>query len=154
MAWLTRSQHMRDSRQSAATMANLLCSDQYAAGDYPCRLRHPWGGMRNLPATRREKCSILHFGSKCLYSKANLDLVNESVTVGADKQQFEREMVCMIENHRSFPCIVQWVVFNEGWGQYEVSRPGTPPKGLTPPPPPYTTRMASLLARGHMYSHT
>ena len=38
----------------------------------------------------------------------------------AEKQQFEGEMVRMIENHRSFPCIVQWVVFNEGWGQYEV----------------------------------
>lgn len=30
-------------------------------------------------------------------------------------------MVRMIENHCSFPSIVQWVVFNEGWGQYEVS---------------------------------
>ena len=27
----------------------------------------------------------------------------------------------MIENHQSFPCIVQWIIFNEGWGQYEVS---------------------------------
>ncbi|KAL3162070.1 hypothetical protein ABBQ38_009136 [Trebouxia sp. C0009 RCD-2024] len=39
-----------------------------------------------------------------------------------DKQQFEEEMVRMIENHKSFPCIVQWVVFNEGWGQYETER--------------------------------
>ena len=38
----------------------------------------------------------------------------------ADKQQFEEEMVRMIETHKSFPCIVQWVVFNEDWGQYEV----------------------------------
>lgn len=27
----------------------------------------------------------------------------------------------MIENHRSFPSIVLYVVFNEGWGQYDVS---------------------------------
>ena len=27
----------------------------------------------------------------------------------------------MIENHRSFPSVVMYVVFNEGWGQYEVS---------------------------------
>lgn len=117
-------------------VANLLCSDQYAPGDYTCRLRHSWGG---LPATRREKClhSIVHSGcSTCLaHSKANLGIVSNFVTVAADKQQFEREMVCMIENHRSFPCIVQWVVFNEGWGQYEVSRPGTPPKGYPPLPP-------------------
>ncbi len=26
----------------------------------------------------------------------------------------------MIENHRSFPCVVMYVVFNEGWGQYEA----------------------------------
>ncbi|KAL3141486.1 hypothetical protein ABBQ32_005048 [Trebouxia sp. C0010 RCD-2024] len=39
-----------------------------------------------------------------------------------DKQQFEEEMVRMIENHKSFPSIVQWVVFNEGWGQYETER--------------------------------
>ena len=38
----------------------------------------------------------------------------------AEKQQFEREMLCMIKNHQSFPCIVQWIIFNEGWGQYEV----------------------------------
>lgn len=26
----------------------------------------------------------------------------------------------MIHNHKSFPSIVMYVVFNEGWGQYEV----------------------------------
>lgn len=39
----------------------------------------------------------------------------------AEKQQFEGELVRMIENHRSFPSVVMYVVFNEGWGQYEVS---------------------------------
>lgn len=38
----------------------------------------------------------------------------------AEKQQFEGELVHMIENHRSFPSVVMYVVFNEGWGQYEV----------------------------------
>lgn len=38
----------------------------------------------------------------------------------AEKQQFEGELVRMIENHRNFPSVIMYVVFNEGWGQYEV----------------------------------
>lgn len=39
----------------------------------------------------------------------------------AEKQQYEMEFKRMIEEHVSFPSIVMYVVFNEGWGQYEVS---------------------------------
>ncbi|DBB10511.1 hypothetical protein WJX82_011175 [Trebouxia sp. C0006] len=39
-----------------------------------------------------------------------------------EKQQFEGELVRMIENHHSFPSVVMYVVFNEGWGQYETER--------------------------------
>ena len=38
----------------------------------------------------------------------------------AEKQQFEGELVRMIENHRNSPSVIMYVVFNEGWGQYEV----------------------------------
>lgn len=38
----------------------------------------------------------------------------------AEKQQYEMEFKRMIEEHISFPSIVMYVVFNEGWGQYEV----------------------------------
>jgi beta-galactosidase/beta-glucuronidase len=52
-----------------------------------------------------------------------VDQVSFSLLLGlhAEKQQFEGELVCMVENHRSFPSVVMYVVFNEGWGQYEVS---------------------------------
>lgn len=40
----------------------------------------------------------------------------------AEKAQWEGEMRAMIEWHVSFPCIIMWVVFNEGWGQYETER--------------------------------
>ena len=52
-----------------------------------------------------------------------IETVNVSMLGGcrAEKQQFEGELIRMIENHRSFPSIVMYVVFNEGWGQYEVS---------------------------------
>ena len=40
----------------------------------------------------------------------------------AEKAQWEGEMRAMIEWHVSFPCIIMWVIFNEGWGQYETER--------------------------------
>jgi len=36
--------------------------------------------------------------------------------------QFERELKAMIEARYNHPCIVMWVVFNEGWGQYDTAR--------------------------------
>ncbi|MEI7729862.1 MAG: DUF4965 domain-containing protein [Verrucomicrobiota bacterium] len=37
-------------------------------------------------------------------------------------KQFETEMKAMIEGHWNHPCIVMWVPFNEGWGQYDTPR--------------------------------
>ena len=28
----------------------------------------------------------------------------------------------VLQEHRSFPSIVMWVVFNEGWGQYDTQQ--------------------------------
>lgn len=36
--------------------------------------------------------------------------------------QFEAEWKAIINSLRSFPCIVMWVPFNEGWGQYDTAR--------------------------------
>ncbi len=38
------------------------------------------------------------------------------------KEQFELEMKAIIEANYNSPSIVMWVVFNEGWGQYETPR--------------------------------
>jgi beta-galactosidase/beta-glucuronidase len=40
----------------------------------------------------------------------------------ADKQEFEHELRQMIATHRNHPSIVMWVVFNEGWGQFDTKR--------------------------------
>jgi hypothetical protein len=40
----------------------------------------------------------------------------------ADKENFESEMRRMVDQHRSFVSIVQWVSLNEGWGQYDQAR--------------------------------
>ncbi|MBT1688507.1 glycoside hydrolase family 2 protein [Dawidia soli] len=37
-------------------------------------------------------------------------------------QQFEQEWRSIMDHLRFFPSIVVWVVFNEGWGQYETKR--------------------------------
>lgn len=37
-------------------------------------------------------------------------------------RQFEQEWKSIIDHLRVFPSIVVWVVFNEGWGQYETRR--------------------------------
>ena len=38
------------------------------------------------------------------------------------KVEFERELRRMIAGRRNHPCIVMWVVFNEGWGQFDTER--------------------------------
>ncbi len=39
-----------------------------------------------------------------------------------ERKQFEWELHRMIEQHYNHPCIIMWVVFNEGWGQYDTER--------------------------------
>ena len=40
----------------------------------------------------------------------------------ADRVRFVRELAGMIRHLRSHPCIVMWVPFNEGWGQFDARR--------------------------------
>lgn len=49
-----------------------------------------------------------------------------------EKDQYESEFKRMIEEHFSFPSIVMYVVFNEGWGQYETERVTKYVKSLDP----------------------
>jgi beta-galactosidase/beta-glucuronidase len=37
-------------------------------------------------------------------------------------KQYEEELRAMIDHLHNHPCIVQWVVFNEGWGQFDTER--------------------------------
>lgn len=37
-------------------------------------------------------------------------------------QEFETELKALVQNHWNHPAIVMWVVFNEGWGQYDTPR--------------------------------
>lgn len=46
--------------------------------------------------------------------------------------QFETELKAMIDTHVNHPSIVMWVVFNEGWGQYDTARLSEWTKGHDP----------------------
>jgi hypothetical protein len=37
-------------------------------------------------------------------------------------QQFEAELKAMLDGLHNHPCIIMWVVFNEGWGQFDTAR--------------------------------
>ena len=43
-------------------------------------------------------------------------------TTPEGRTQFEIELQQMVEGRRNHPSIVMWVLFNEGWGQYDTER--------------------------------
>jgi len=49
-------------------------------------------------------------------------MTSERDILETGRRQFELEMSRHIEEHISFPSIVMYVIFNEGWGQYETER--------------------------------
>src|SRR6266850_325076 len=50
----------------------------------------------------------------------------------AAAEQFELELKRMIDALANHPSIVMWVVFNEGWGQYDTARLTKWVKGYDP----------------------
>jgi len=48
------------------------------------------------------------------------------------KMQFERELANLVATHHNHPSIIMWVVFNEGWGQYDTERLSAWVKQLDP----------------------
>jgi len=50
------------------------------------------------------------------------DIPNGAATTDEGRAQFEVELDAIVDARRSHPSIVGWVVFNEGWGQYDPER--------------------------------
>jgi beta-galactosidase/beta-glucuronidase len=48
------------------------------------------------------------------------------------RRQFERELQRMVRGRHNNPCIIMWVPFNEGWGQYDTERIAPWVKSLDP----------------------
>jgi hypothetical protein len=57
--------------------------------------------------------------------KARQELVRDHDGVPASPEkagQFEKELTALVQTHWNHPSIILWVVFNEGWGQYDTAR--------------------------------
>ncbi|XVU25917.1 AbfB domain-containing protein [Actinoplanes sp. CA-054009] len=50
----------------------------------------------------------------------------------AGRTRFEKELRAMIDQHKGITSIVQWVPFNEGWGEYDAGRIADLVKSLDP----------------------
>ena len=50
------------------------------------------------------------------------DMPNADNETDASKRQFERELGEMVDDFYNYPSIIAWVVFNEGWGQFDAVR--------------------------------
>ena len=60
------------------------------------------------------------------------DMPSGDAKTAAGKQEFERELMQLVITHRNHPSIIMWVVFNEGWGQYDAERLTAKVKQLDP----------------------
>ena len=61
----------------------------------------------------------------------------------AGNEQFQTELKAMVEGLGNHPSIVMWIVFNEGWGQYDTPRLTQWVKGLDP------SRLVNNASGGH-----
>ncbi|MHB1036630.1 MAG: glycoside hydrolase family 2 protein [Pirellulales bacterium] len=50
------------------------------------------------------------------------DMPSGNNRTAESKKQYEVELARLIEGRRNHPSIIMWVVFNEGWGQYDTER--------------------------------
>jgi Glycosyl hydrolases family 2, sugar binding domain/Glycosyl hydrolases family 2/Glycosyl hydrolases family 2, TIM barrel domain len=48
------------------------------------------------------------------------DMPSANNATADGRRDFESELLHMIDNLKDHPCIITWVLFNEGWGQYDT----------------------------------
>ena len=60
------------------------------------------------------------------------DMPSGKNSTAESRLQFETELQRMVEGRGNHPCIVTWVLFNEGWGQYDTERLAPWLKSLDP----------------------
>ncbi|UGU15875.1 beta-galactosidase [Sinomicrobium kalidii] len=75
---------------------------------------------------------------------------------GGSARQFEKELKEMMDYFHTFPSIVVWVPFNEGWGQYDTERvtkwvENYDPSRLTDSPSGWTDRGVGDIIDVHLY---
>ena len=60
------------------------------------------------------------------------DMPSANNKTAEGKADFEAELGRLVATHRNHPSIIMWVVFNEGWGQYDTGRLTALVKSLDP----------------------
>lgn len=50
------------------------------------------------------------------------DMVTGSNTTSESQEQYEHELKEMVDQFYNHPSIVNWIIFNEGWGQFDTER--------------------------------
>ncbi len=50
------------------------------------------------------------------------DMVTGSNTTDESRKQYEHELKQMVDQFYNHPSIVNWIIFNEGWGQFDTKR--------------------------------
>jgi hypothetical protein len=50
------------------------------------------------------------------------DMPSANSKTPESRKQFELELERLVRTHQNHPSIIMWVVFNEGWGQYDTER--------------------------------
>ena len=47
--------------------------------------------------------------------------VRDSIPTEDDQAEFERQLDLMVSEHKRYPSIIAWVLYNEGWGQIKLA---------------------------------
>ena len=84
------------------------------------------------------------------------DMPSGNNTTPEGRTQFEAELQRMVEGRRNHPSIVAWVLFNEGWGQYDTERlvpwlKSLDPSRLVDNASGWTDKRVGDLIDGHSY---
>jgi hypothetical protein len=84
------------------------------------------------------------------------DMPSGNNTTPEGRTQFEAELQRMVEGRRNHPSIIVWVLFNEGWGQYETERlvpwlKSLDPSRLVDNASGWTDKRVGDLVDGHSY---
>jgi beta-galactosidase/beta-glucuronidase len=56
------------------------------------------------------------------YSRDYLDTGKEDTSTGRARENYIKEWKEIIDELYSYPCIVMWIPFNEGWGQFDTKQ--------------------------------
>lgn len=67
------------------------------------------------PALFYEACDRL--GLMVIQDMPSMRQASNARPTDAEQAEFQRQLEIMINEHKNYPSIITWVIYNEGWGQ-------------------------------------